>query len=343
MSLSSLGNRWYAATRLVFVGFILVSLSACESTQMREFNQHMGMRDYATAQRMLDRNIQLNPNDPEAHYLLGSLHALQQNFTAANTHFDQSLKISSLYREHIHYLRERNYRLEYNRGLESIQEGRYKDAIRHLTLASEVYPDMADPHSAMGFAYTSLIDVPKAKNAYTQCLQRDAGSYECALNLADLYLQTEDYFNAIQVAERAEQMTEINWMARRILLFACLSSNQFDKAEVVFDAMRQQQSSTATLRDFSFELFNRGELERARPYLRQVISIHPEDIDALKSAVIAALEQNDFEEMITFNKQILELKPDDRGAKIHLMIAYEQIGDLDNYEMVRHQLDGGVQ
>jgi Flp pilus assembly protein TadD len=303
----------------------------------------MGMRDYASTQRMLQQHIQQNPNDPEAHYLMGSLYAMQQQFGPANTHFDESLKISSLYREHIHYLRERNYRLEYNRGLEAIQEARYTDAVGHLGLAADVYPDMADPHSATGYAYTMLPDIQKAKTAYTQCLQRDAASYECALNLADLNLQTNDFFNAIQTGIQAVRLNDVNWSARRVLLYAYLGSNQFDEAEMVFAAMRQQQSSQATLRDFSLELFNRGELKRARPYLRQFISNNPEDIDVIKAAVIAALDQNDFEEMITYNKQILGLRPDDRSAKVHLLIAYEQTGDLDNYEELKIQLDGSME
>ena len=84
-------------------------------------------------------------------------------------------------------------------------------------------------------------------------------------------------------------------------------------------------------------------MKRSRPYLRQVISHNPSDIEVIKAAVIAALEQNDFEEMIAYNKQILGLLPGDRSAKIHLLIAYEQIGDLDNYEELKIQLDGSME
>src|SRR5690606_37378816 len=98
----------------------LLMMGACESTLTREFNMAMNARDYTKSQAILENQLQKNPDHAEANYLMGLLMSEQRKYDLAKTHFDRSSK-SFTYREHINFLTDRNYNLEYNKGLEYYQ------------------------------------------------------------------------------------------------------------------------------------------------------------------------------------------------------------------------------
>ena len=336
------GQEPFRLSKLAFVlpGWILLlSLTACESSLMREFNHHMSGNDLQTTHRVLDRELAANPNNAEASYLKGNLLSRQKEYAEANTYFERSLRNSSMFREHIEYLKERNFRTEFNAGLEAQENRQHELAARQYNLAIDIFPERTEPMPLLGSVYETLNRTDDAAAIYGRCLRLEATHYECGLRLAEIEFNRDNYSESIHLANTLREAYPEDWRPLQLLTEAYMENGQYEQAEGTFAALRNLQSSYRTLKNTAISFYNHGEVRRAERLLRDCLAQQPNDTDVLRALSSIYLDSRNYELVIEAGNRLLRIEPDNRAVKAKLMIAYELIGDIDNYKTLQEELE----
>ncbi|MCC5907255.1 MAG: tetratricopeptide repeat protein [Balneolaceae bacterium] len=321
----------------LLIGSLLFIL-ACESAVMREFNTHMAGSDFRSAEQMLERELSQNPNSAEANFLMGNVLSREKQYTEANTYFERSLNSSSMYREHIDYLKERNYRLELNAGIDAWERERFQQTVQLLTYANQIYPERIEVYPTLGSALTETGQHEDAQHMYLQCLNFEPENFQCGLNLAKSYYSTSMYDEAIRIAQEFSEYYSTNATFLKILAYSNFETGHLDQAQDAFDRKLNLQVNNEAIKQFAIELNNIGEIYRAEQYFRRYLERMPRDKDVLSALSYIYLETGNFRLMVQANERLVAMEPANRQLKENLMLAYELHGDIDNYRAIKSDL-----
>ena len=113
-------------------------------------------------------------------------------------------------------------RREYDKGYQLLMRKDPQGAVRHLTIATSIYPSFVAAHSALGSAYMSLSQSAQARAEFTQAVALDdhlPGSY---LNLACAELALQQFAAAEESIRKASAMAPLD-----LHLFTALAYGQF--------------------------------------------------------------------------------------------------------------------
>jgi len=322
---------------VLFVILLLLT-SACESAVMREFNYHMAGNDSRSAESMLQNELSSDPDNAEANYLMGNLLSRQKQYSQANTYFERSLNTSSMYREHIEYLKERNYRLEFNTSLDAWNQQRWPRTVEFAHYAREIFPNRIEVYHLLGSAYNELDEPENEQNAYITCLSYVETDYQCGLNLTKSYYSNRQYQEAIETATHMLEEYSNNTNFLKLLAYSYFELEDFDRSEEAFEKLLSVRFNYATVKQYATELNNIGEIYRAERYFRRCLEYAPRDEEVLSALASIYLETGNFRLMVQANERLLSMDPNNRDLKKNLMLSYELFGDIDNYRALRSQL-----
>ncbi len=328
-------NLW----ALVLPGwFFLFSLTACESALMREFNHHMAGNDQQTAQRIVQQELSRDGQNPEANYLMGNLLSQQKQYNEANIYFDRSLNRSSVYREHIRFLKERNFRMEFNRGVELYQTDQFSRAAEHFELALQIYPNHNEVFPQLGKIYEELGRNDDAETAYRSCIENDPSHLECGLSLSSLLYENRRFEEAAQIAEQVSRHYPEDWRGYRLQTDARLAARQFDRAETAFEELYSRARSYRHIKHFALTLYNEREIRRAEPFLVRCLEQRPNDPEVLQVLAGIYLDSGNYGLVIDAGNRVLNSDPNNNSIKAKMMIAYELLGDIDRFKEIKQEL-----
>lgn len=305
---------------------------------MRDYNHHMAGTDIQSARQLLNQELNKNQDSPEANYLMGNLLSREQDYEEANTYFERSLNASSLYREHIEYLKERNYRTEFHEGLDAWNDERFPRTIQKMNLANEVFPGRVEVYPILGNAYEEVGQTNDAQAVYWDCLTYDESNYQCGLHLANSYYKNGDYNEAITFITDFSEQYPNNANLLKVLLYSYFETGRLDEAEQIFDNYSNAQNSYDELKQFAVELNNIGEIYRAEKYFRECLERKPKDKDVLSALSSIYLDTGNYRLMVQANERLLSMEPDNEILKKRLMLSYELYGDIDNYKAIKSEL-----
>jgi tetratricopeptide (TPR) repeat protein len=343
----------------------LIGLTACESALSREFNLLMNTRDYAKSEQLLLNKIQTNPDHAEANYLLGFLYIEQQQFEKAVDYFERSYK-SFTYREHIDYLKERSFNIEYNKGVDLFEENELGNAIIHFRNATKLNPQDQEAYLMLGISQSIFGMIKDGIESFEACLKLNPNSFSCSWNLSKLYHSTQDYQNAsttiLSYLKNDPNNVQLLW----ILVNNYLDSNFYQEAEQAFQQIREyfmiseilrqsvvvesnrlltggsaiDQSLIGYVKQIGFRFFELGEYNRAVPYLIESVNRLPTDIELRRTLNLAAFYVQDYVTLSQSGQKLLEMVPNDKSTQAQLIIAFEKTGDLDNLQILKSIIEG---
>jgi tetratricopeptide (TPR) repeat protein len=349
--------------RLLIIPF-LICLTACESTLSREFNLLMSTRDYARSEQLLLNKLQTNPDHAESNYLLGFLYAEQRQFAKAMLHFDRSEKSFS-YREHIAYIKERNYNIEFSKGIDSIEKKNPNQAILHFQNATALNPSAFESFLMLGIAQSISGKSSDGIISLTTCLELNPKSYECTWNLSKLYYSAGNYSRSVQILDDFLNHTPNNPQLIWIKINNHLESGDISRAERSFQELRMyfmseksllqsvsgvggvvqqsvdfaSQSLIEYIKQFGFRLYELKIYDRSVVYLNESVSRFPSDIQLRRTLNLAAFYAEEYKILAESGQKLLEQIPGDKPTQAQLLIALEKTGDIDKLRVLQSMME----
>lgn len=178
-----------------------------------------------------------------------------------------------------------------------------ESADRASRKALELAPDLAEAHSARGFALTLKGDFESASAEFERALQLEPGNYEA------LYL-----FGRSRYAEGK--------MAEAAALFGLAHEAQPDEFQAI--SLRE-----GALRSLGSSDEHQAALSRAVEAIRQRLELNPDDQRALSLGCGMLILAGEVEQGLDMARKLLALAPNDRGSMYNVVCAFANAGQND--------------
>ena len=311
---------------LLLLSFIL---SSCESALVRQVSYYESVEDFKSAREYLEDELNRRPENTEARYLLGRVLFANNQFQQGRQVFDEVEQQTARYHESIAYLIESTYRKEFQRGIESQNDGEVEDAVLRFQNASHIRPESVDAHRVLAHALVRADRIEEARDAYQTAIDLSPDDLESLNNLAEIEFRLERYAESLTVGLQVLELDPAHEIARRRIAHTYLNLDRPAEAAESFKQLLADANDARDLRDYAVVLYNLERFEESVPYLEQLAGAANPELDILRTLSEACLGLERYNQVVTTSEIILERSPEDRKAMANLIAAYERLGLFD--------------
>lgn len=260
-------------------------------------------------------------------YNEGSKHFENQDFKSALKSFETQIKIT----ESDKYAGVVDTGMYYNAGLAALNSQNYQKALQYFDKCAEMKYLGITPYYQMYESYLGMGDTTKAESILTSLPEKFPGDKSITLQLADLYIKSGKYDEALKHLKVAKEDDPNNyslWFAEGIIY---LNQNKFD------DAIAMLSKSIELKPDLYDSQYGMGAayINKASDMVVKANEIM--DVNKYGAAIDEAMAV--FAKALPFMEKAHELKPDDVFALRSLKELYYRMKMTDKYEAVKAQLD----
>jgi tetratricopeptide (TPR) repeat protein len=176
---------------LVLVGALMLQAFQCGSPEFTGAKLEMQKKNYKEAIRLLEIEVQKNPANEEAWFLLGTLKGDEEDYEGMNAAFESALKISARYQQDIKNVRYNRWGQHLNDGVNYLEQATadsvqyFEMSIVALKKAAASWPDTALTYKYIAYAYNNRGDYKAAIGYYMKAwdMGKDLESLKRAANL----------------------------------------------------------------------------------------------------------------------------------------------------------------
>ncbi len=272
--------------------------------------------ELGSAQRYLEKAIQLNPSATEAHATLASIYANQRNYTAAVPAFTKLIELDPGRAEAHFGLGNIYYRMQ-----------RWNDAIASLEKAVTLRPEYKEAYFTIGNAYEELRDFEKAAQAYERYLQTNPeSSWTGYLRLGLCRHELGQFDLAVAAFEAALKEQPRDIKVNYSLAQAYHKAGQLEKAEATYAFLAEinPQDATAYFGAVVRMYDEAGRFENAIVAAKKIIELNPKNEIAIYNLGIMYQKLERYDEAIQSFKQALAVKPDYDAAYYMVGFCYSK-------------------
>ncbi len=191
---------------LVGVGLYLVIKASSKSepvtVNLEEVQAQIDAEQYAAARDALEKLIATDPQNAEAHFMLGLTYFNLGEYPKAQASFSQAMTLEP----------ERAAAVHHNLGVLAYQTGEMETAVAEFKAALEADPNDPDSHYQLGATYLQMAVsdsdptyLQQAEAEFEQVLALAPGKPEALVGLGTLYLNQNKIAEAIELLEQAVQ------------------------------------------------------------------------------------------------------------------------------------------
>ncbi len=253
--------------------------------------------DKALAQLLIV--VEGNPNDVQAHFMLGEIYSEKNLQDEMKKEFDivlASKKGQKKYRKKIQPFLDMWWSRNYNNAVRAIGAEDYGAAIEGLQKAIGLAPEKAMSYQALGVTYLNMGQAQAGIDAYLKAIELDSTDTSSFVNLGRAYMNSRDYEAARQCFTKALQLDPEN-------------------ASYLNDLARSQQFA--------------GDNEAALETAEKALAIDPNNLDVLIMAGQMSLMGGNYEKAAELLERVVAQKPDDVDSMFNLAESYKGLGRLE--------------
>ena len=260
--------------------------------------------------------------DPDSLFLrieLAELYSMSGHTAEGIQEAEAVLKVDPDYPD-AHRLLSRIYyhNLETTQGDHGTPKENLAKAIEHLEVLLRVTPSDTDSMLLLGHLYRVDNQPKKAEEVFHKVLQTDPDSKVGLANLAELYVQQNDFAQAIEALNKLPD-GDMDSRLYHMLGYSYSQTQQFDKAmETYQKALAQDPENTDLRRYYADALLNSGKNVDARIELQKILKSDPDDEVSYKRLAVINREEGHFDEARQELEKAKSLNPDD------LEVSYQQ-------------------
>lgn len=312
--------------------------SSCESGLVRQVHYYEEIGDADAREAYLRAELQRKPDNAEAWFYLGKTLLRKATYPEASEAFRAASARTARYDELISYELEATYRGVMQTGIQYMASTDYAGAVIAFEHATQLQPAYNAGYRMLGHALTKAERIEDASSAYAEAVTLDSEDFEAWNNLSEIAFQQQDFEHALAHGQHAHALRPDNLPVRRRLARAHLELGQADEAIKGYRALNEMSSLREDLENFAFTLFNLRRFNDAIPLLEQLTQHASADVEILRTLSEAYSGAGSYDRVILVSHQIIEAKPEDRGAIGNLVTAYEKLGQFDDAQTWQSRL-----
>ncbi len=314
----------FSLLAVIFLGF------QCGSKEMESAKLYIQQKNYDKAQTALEQEVQKNPKNAEAYYLLGVVNAETNNYGKMVDAFDQSLKISNEFKDKIESQKKYYWATLFNKGVSYYQKGGkstnqdsskvfYNKSIDAFQNAVKIEPDSADTYKNLAFVYMSLGENDNAIDPLKKLIDKE-NSLDGYKFLGEIYYNKGTNLRSdFQSTKNAEDSVK--------------AMENFNKAiDVLKTGMKNFPDDSDLLLTLSNAYIAAGKADVAMDAFKTGVEKAPDNKFYRYNYGVLLLGTNQYEEAINQFQKALEIDPDYENALYNISVAYVKWGAEINKE-----------
>lgn len=321
------------------VGLVALGLNGCQSMYVTSAKVYLQQNDLESAREQLELGLKENPNDAEAHFLLGKIYAQRREYSEMLSEFNMALSISEKNKDEIESVKKKHFRDLYNGAVEDFNSGKLDKAITELQNAVMLEPDDQAGWALLGKSYVRQEQNEEAIAALEKAVSLDPKfeQVEDRVLLMEIYYNTEHYEEALNSATEILRQDPANKDAIRISAFCYNALGQTEKALEYYQDILKDQPDDPDL-NFNLGLLyeKMARYDDAVAQFDKTIQLNPEDLEAILHCAQLYLEmKGDNLKAIEYYKMGLEVDPDNAGILNNLGVAQIRAGEeMDDQNLI---------
>ena len=210
----------YAVVLRVFTLLALVLMQGfqCASSEFTGAKLKMTQKNYKEAKRLLEIEVQKNPGNDEAWYLLGALCSEDQEYVRMNEAFDSALQLSDKHATDIRNVKFNRWGIHLNSGVRALERATpestiyFDEAIEEFNKAAAASPDTSLTYRYLGYAYNNKGEYEGALKAFGTAWEKGKDS-ESLKRTARIYIFLGDRYKTAFETENADNLKAVRNLA----------------------------------------------------------------------------------------------------------------------------------
>jgi tetratricopeptide (TPR) repeat protein len=289
---------------MVFLGFTFMGYQ-CGSTELTSAKLYIQQKNYDKALDLLEQEVQKNPKSDEGYYLLGVVYGETEQYEKMVEAYNNSLEISSNFKENIDESKQYYWATLFNRGVKSYQAGintqdedsskvHFSKAAENFDTAIDIIPDSADAYKNLAFVYMNTGEYEKAVEPLRELVKKEK-SVEAYQYLGEILLEQGNkvsetdsaaamkYYNeAVNILEEGRKVYPDEPQILLALSNSYIAAQKLDVAMEVFKAGVETEPNNKYYRyNYGVLLLGANNFEAAEEQFLKAIEIDPEYENAL--------------------------------------------------------------
>lgn len=190
----------------------------CASSEFTGAKLHIQQKNYPEAKRLLEAEVQKNPQNEEAWFLLGYLNGETGEYEEMNAAFSKALEISPKHAQDIHANRFNRWGQNLNQGLQYLElaspesSGYFDKALEAFSKAERAWPDTSLTYRYIGYAYFNSGRNDEALKAFTTAWEKGR-DIEALKPAARLHIERGDQHKASFESSNGDKLKALNNLA----------------------------------------------------------------------------------------------------------------------------------
>lgn len=272
--------------------------------------------DFDAAIAAYNKAIELNPNHPDTYTNLGVALKEKGDLESAITAYNKAIALNPNHPE-----------AHYNRGITLQKLGDLDAAIASYQRALALSPDHQETHNNLGIALKKKGELNAAIRAYNRALALNPNRADTYNNLGLTLKERGDLDAAIQAFSRALQLRADYPEAHHNLGMAFKEQGNLGAASASYrQALALKPNQPDTLNRLGITLQEQGQLAAAIAAYEDAIALKPDHADAYNNLGVALQEQGQPGAAIEAFLQALAYKPNNPEFENNLSMAELQSG-----------------
>jgi len=271
--------------------------------------------DTGAALEQADRLTQLQPNSPDAWYLLGLANIKKPDNAAAHRALERAVALDPT-----HFLTP----LEAQARL-YLREEQYKEALEIARTLKTRFPTVATGYRLEGDAYAQQREFAKAVPAFQTAFSK-APSMALALALANAYWQTNNQADAFKTLKSWLASNPKDILARTVLVTYLDSLQRYPEAIAEAETIWLQEPDNGIVLSNLATLYQQVGDKRALELAERAIRLAPDSPEVADTLGWILVQSNQLPRGLELIRQAMAQKPDNPVIAYHLAAAYAKAG-----------------
>jgi tetratricopeptide (TPR) repeat protein len=326
------------------------------SVALRSARLYLKQQLWDKAQEQLEIAVTGDSMNPEAHFLLGTLHGDRDSVDLMNRHFHQAIQLKpGKYDKDIQAWREKAWTQHYNNGVRAIQKDKLEEALKEFFIAVRADSTRADGYKSLGLTYLRMDRTDLGIASYQKAVGMDPKDKNAYVNLGIAYhnaRQPEKEVEAFEVAARLDPKSA-DVMAKLVMGYEALATTTQDsgKAAVLYDSAMAACERALALDPKNARIavtagrlhLNRAMLYtvagkkadatasygQAEKYLKAALELDPKDVSSAFNLGICYGQMERPDDAIAMFRKAVEIDSTDIDSWVQLGVTQVRQKDLD--------------
>ena len=315
------------------LSLVLIPLAlGCQSSALTAAKLYLQQEEPQKAKDQLVLALETEPQNAEAHFLLGKIYSGEGDYAAMDASFARAADLSPKFESEIDQIRDFYWAREYNAGVKAAQgeEVDFDRALTRFKNATLIRAGRLEAWRNLAYVYYQLDQDDRAIATYQRIVAADSVDANSLYSLGVLYISQDRYQEAEQVLTQLSRIAPDHYDGHINLAVAQVRLEDLEGAEENYlKAIAIDPTRHSAHYNLGNLYWQQKSYTAARKVYEQTLAVAPDDDDALYNLAITHLALEDMEAAMPLLLQLSERTPDNASVWRELGRIYALEGMLE--------------